>query len=90
MGRMPNSHSEERAHHADLGLTAVAMLEEIVGRREVEASGSRRRSKFLRLRKVMLLFGAVVLVEVAAFPEVRLPRRHWAHDSNPLGRCVGD
>ena len=87
---MPNSHSGERAHHADLGLTAVAMLEEIVGRREVEASGSRRRSNFLHLRKVMLLFDAVVLVEVAAFPEVRFPRRHWAHDSNPLGRCVGD
>ena len=40
-GRMPNSHPGERAHHADLGLTAVAMLEEIVGRREVEASGAR-------------------------------------------------
>ena len=86
---MPNSHLGERVHHADLGLTAVAMLEEIVGRREVEASGSRRRSNFLHLRKVMLLFDAVVLVEVAAFPEVRFPRRHWAHDSNPLGRCVG-
>ena len=86
---MPNSHSEERAHHADLGLTAVAMLEEIVGRREVGASGSRRRSNFLRLRKVMLLFDAAVLVEMATFPEVRFPRRPWAHDSNPLGRCVG-